>query len=236
MTKTSIFTIGIALLAACGPEFNPDLSDLEAMDSEGLEESSDVGDESSSGPETTGEPQEETGAEETGGETDSTGDETDGSDESGGDTDDGTGGEVCGDGIVNGDEICDGMDGVPLCDGNGEISCTNVCSELDVTGCDDLGLDPALAFPPQGIPCSDFGFGSDCAPTEACRLTTPEMGLCESCEGCASLGQSCSVSADCDILHTCYDGACVNVCALGDPQCGGQTCTGVGHPTHGVCL
>jgi hypothetical protein len=120
------------------------------------------------------------------------------------------------------------------------MSCVNGCMEISTTGCDDMGLDPALDVPAQGAPCEDIGRSTDCpSGAETCRLATPDKGICETCDaqdGCKSIGQACEASYDCDLTQTCYAGFVVMMCELGNPGCGQQTCTAVGHPTHGVCL
>lgn len=178
MNKNLIFTI--ALAAACGGNFDPDLSEFET-DSEGMSDSG-TDDGTSSGMETG------TGDESGTGETD-TGDETgDGTD---------TGGDMCGDGEAQGDEECDGLDlrGAECSaftapqNGNftgGQLACDDDCT-LNFDGCFYCG-DGMKNGPGEecdgadldGLTCEGEGFdGGDISCTDQCEM---DFG-CANCEG-----------------------------------------------------
>lgn len=149
----------------------------------------------------------------------------------------------CGDGILdpNNGEFCDMAAGVPLCSGVGEMSCVNNCTEINTTGCNDMGLDPNLTVPEQGVPCdmSNDNCKETAGPAYTCHLATPSLGLCDTCEdyaSCGITGMPCTKPSDCELALTCYNNTCVGMCEFASPACGAQTCTSVGHPTHGVCL
>ncbi len=77
---------------------------------------------------------------------------------------------------------------------------------------------------------------SECPSLQVCRFYDSAEGRCESCGTCGNLGNTCTASNECDILFTCYQNTCVNICPLGTYYCGAITdCLDIGHPTYGVC-
>jgi len=144
----------------------------------------------------------------------------------------GANGPVCGDGVAEGAEECDGADlagatcGGAGCSG-GVPSCSSSCT-LDYSGC-------------TGCPVCDNDFlceaGEDCfsCPND-CASGTTSGAVCgnQVCE--AGNGEDCvSCPADCNGVqngkpsgrYCCGDGDGTNPLACGDPLCnaGGNTCT-----------
>lgn len=100
------------------------------------------------------------------------------------------------------------------------------------------GLDPLLSLPdPSGVACGPPGYGgpNGCPGSMICRIATTSGGRCEGCTSCGHLNDSCSASADCDILFQCYAGKCTAICNLATPQTCGGHCIDVGNAGSGVC-
>ncbi|MEX1361805.1 MAG: hypothetical protein AB1Z98_01670, partial [Nannocystaceae bacterium] len=145
--------------------------------------------------------------------------------ETAGDTDDptggpmGPGGATCGDGIVGGDEICDGddLDGKScsvLGLGEGVLGCSDDCSAFDSSACSDADpcgngtIDPgeicdgaalggqscaSLGLPDGELGCSDDCSAYDpsgCAEADPCGNDMIDPG--EVCDGTALGGLSCA--------------------------------------------
>jgi hypothetical protein len=104
------------------------------------------------------------------------------------------------------------------------------------TGDGGTSLDPDLDIPAMGEHCTSPGDLSECPGIAVCRFATVEYGICESCDACGNLNAPCVEGTDCDILFSCYAGACTNFCTLGTSECGPvEDCLDIGHPTRGVC-
>lgn len=137
-----------------------------------------------------------------------------------GTTDDSTTGPVCGDGILDASEICDGadLDGVTCVNlgfQRGQLACDDTC-QLDTSGC--MGM-PECAVPlmPPGEPmCPPACTGGCDMNTNTCRvncdnnvcdnatITCPASWACEvSCKGttaCENATFHCPAQYACDIL------------------------------------
>ncbi len=119
---------------------------------------------------------------------------------------------------------------------------TSIESGTDAGVDASTGLDPDLPVPPPGgAMCDQPGNPSICGGVQACRMATPDTGICEPCpEGsCGQLiGKSCVASKDCDIDLECFRGKCTLVCMFTTPQtCGGtRKCIDVGYRAGGYGL
>jgi hypothetical protein len=135
--------------------------------------------------------------------------------------------DLCGDGVVQGEEECDGPpvdeDGEPLtCETTAEVplGCTPDCT-LDDSGCPDCGndvLEPGEECDGSvdGLACTDLGwYAGELSCTNACTLDEDECTLCgngsiddgEACDGAAVpscedqgyTGGATSCSASCEV-------------------------------------
>lgn len=198
--QRTIFTLILAA-AGCGGTFDPDLS---GTGTEGTSTSSTSTETDTSDGQTTS--------------TDNTG-TTNGSETSSESTTDGTGGSFCGDGVVEGDEECDG-------------------EALDENSCFNLGM----AFTGGVLLC-----GEDCT-LDPSHCYGPSCGSSEGGlhQYCAAVGQNAECAADVSNDSICYSTwgptcpLCTRPCE-DDSDCASPNTEGCGSPSYcdsikGVCL
>ena len=138
---------------------------------------------------------------------------------------------VCGDGVVEGDEVCESTDlngesCVSLGFGGGVIGCQVTCEDYDVLGCSVCGDamvetgEDCEGEVPQGVSCDSLGFEEgEVVCGKDCQFDTTGCSICgdgvqrgpEQCDGvdfggetCASLGFDGGVLG-CDIKQCAYD-------------------------------
>ncbi len=118
----------------------------------------------------------------------------------------------CGDGVVSGDEICDGEDFgdiscVSLGFNGGTLLCTASCQTYDSSGCYNCGngvleaAEDCEGVVPGGVTCESQGFtdGEITCNPETCLYDTSACSLCgndlvegtEACDGADLAGQDC---------------------------------------------
>jgi hypothetical protein len=149
---------------------------------------------------------------------------------------------MCGDGMVGGDEVCDGMDfGEESCVtqgfGGGDLVCNATCNGFTTQNCyvcgDGVlqGTEDCEGTVPPGVGCEDAGFtaGTLACNVDTCFFDTSGCSLCgdgviSGMEGCDSGdlgGQACT-----DLGFTGGDLACDNAtCALNFDGCTGTNLT-----------
>ncbi|MDY0002596.1 MAG: fibrobacter succinogenes major paralogous domain-containing protein [Polyangia bacterium] len=129
--------------------------------------------------------------------------------------------EFCGDGIINGPEVCDGTElGGDSCDslgyhGGGDLACASDCLALDLSGC-------------MGGRCGDgeIDSGEECEEGLLGGLT---------CELLGHVGGEIVCGSDCMLdLSGCHDDLCGDEVRTGAEACdstdlGGATCEGLGY-------
>ncbi|MBC8068215.1 MAG: hypothetical protein IAG13_07770 [Deltaproteobacteria bacterium] len=121
-------------------------------------------------------------------------------------------------------------------DSSGIGSDSGISDSSSSGGGEGTALDPQLDIPDMGEHCTNPGDLNECPGISVCRFATVEYGICESCDNCGNLNAPCVEGTDCDILFSCFAGACTNFCTLGTFECGPvEDCLDVGHPTRGVC-
>ncbi len=120
---------------------------------------------------------------------------------------------VCGDGMVSGDEVCDGTDfGDATCVtqgfGGGELVCNPTCQGFSTSDCficgDGMvqGTEQCDGAVPGGVDCESEGFtaGEITCDVATCQFDTSGCSLCgngvaeldESCDGADLLGETCA--------------------------------------------
>lgn len=145
----------------------------------------------------------------------------------------------CGNGVREGDEVCDGADlaGMSCADtglGAGVLSCADNCTDYNTAGCcapqcgnRECGLDPVCGAPCgscQGGTCNAAGHcePSDCVPT-TCQAAGAQCGIVQDgCGGTLSCG-SCSGGLNCGAQtpNQCGEGQCTPLsCSAIGAQCG----------------
>ena len=161
--------------------------------------------------------------------------------------DDGGGGEVCGNGILEGEEVCDGNNlNETTCEDlgytGGTLACTDSC-EFDESGCEnDLCGNGQLDAGEEcdgteldGQTCADHGFdGGDLSCNTDCTFNTEECtGGCgngvvegdEECDGTDLDEQTCQ-----DLGYASGNLSCNEDCTLDESSCEGTGISGVGGP------
>jgi hypothetical protein len=164
---------------------------------------------------------------------------------------DGDAGPECGDGVVEGDEICDGdeLDGQTCSDegfAGGALACNDTCDGYDTSGCNDCGNDMVDSGEEcdgtalDGETCTSQGFdegtllcASDCTfdtsqcTTATCGNTNIEAN--EECDGTNLDGETCSSRGFVDGTLACnncqFDESGCNTCG-DDTINGSDVCDG----------
>ncbi len=115
---------------------------------------------------------------------------------------------ICGDGLLQADEMCDGQDG---CSEDCLEGANAACNPLSNVGCEEGLL--CVALWPESTPFQDE-YGTYCYEENTCK----------------EIGQGCAVGELCTVYP---GGDCLTSCDLNDPEScpGGQGCTPVGVPS-----
>ena len=145
-------------------------------------------------------------------------------------------GSTCGDGVIEGSEVCDGANlggatcGSEGCTGGGTLACESDCSGFDTSGCSVCPVCDSDGICESGEDCNS-------CPNDCVSGTTPGAvcgnGICE-----AGNGEDCvSCAADCNGTQSgrpanrfcCGDGGGTNPVPCSDSRCdtGGFSCTDV---------
>jgi hypothetical protein len=104
------------------------------------------------------------------------------------------------------------------------------------TGPVDTGLNPGLLIPPSsGAQCMPSQGDSDCPQGETCRISSVNLGNCDTFTQGHEGTWPCTVDSDCDDTLQCYNQECKVLCPLGMNCAGGCECLDVGNETTGIC-
>ncbi|KIG15508.1 Endo-1,4-beta-xylanase A precursor [Enhygromyxa salina] len=164
---------------------------------------------------------------------DGDGDTGDGDGESG----DGDAGAMCGNGVTEAPEECDGEDlGGRTCESvgfpGGELSCAGDCT-LDTSGCLEPSCGNGIMEAGEacdgsdlgGQACADFGEGpGQIACSGDCTVNLDDCGIDGDGEPCGDWG-SCPDDGLYCFMDTCWDGSVGDPC-FGDSNCVTDNCTG----------
>ncbi|MGM0597239.1 MAG: hypothetical protein ACQES9_09390 [Myxococcota bacterium] len=164
------------------------------------------------------------------------------------DDDSNNNGYVCGDGIIEGDEVCDGTNlNENTCstlnpDESGELACSDDCLSYDQSNCVEAecgngikdGNDQCDGDDLGGATCEDVGDGDftggtlgcnneDCTyDTSECEVACNVEGAFESCDHTAGDNECCDINempADCYLPSGSENAFCAQTCSTG-PECG----------------
>jgi hypothetical protein len=187
-----------------------------------------------------------TGSETATGDSESAGESGDDSTETEGGEEESSPGAVCGNGVLEPGELCDGDElGGQTCEDlgfvGGELSCSDQCT-IDATGCSEQlcgnniieGDEECDGSDLGGLNCTDLGMGPGlplC--TESCAFDTSTcmtLGEGDPCNGFTP----CEGDLNC-VSGTCYDGSEGDPCG-NDGDCQSQDCAGASFMQDGECV